>query len=101
MIKAPVFLAADGTGIGVAVGTFTGMGVGVGALLLLLLSIVVVLILVVVLVVVVGRRKGTCKQMRDTKKRGNLYSNNSMLQEKGKSAQTHCNNVHIYEAVDE
>ena len=97
LIKASVFLAADGTGTGVSVGTFISMGVGVGVLLLLVLSIVVVLILVVV---VARRRKEACKQMRDTKKSGNLYSNNNVMQEKGKSAQTHCNDVHIYEEVD-
>ena len=90
-------LTADGTGTGVGAGTFIGVGVGVGVLLLLVLSIVVVLILVVM---VVRRRKGACKQKRDTKKRGNLYSNNTVVQEKGNSAQTHYNNVHIYEEVN-
>ena len=65
-------------------------------LLLLLLSIVVVLILGVL---VVRRRKGACKQKRDTKKRGNLYSNNYVMQVKVKSAQTHYNNVHMYKEV--
>ena len=74
-------------------GTFIGVGVGVGVLLLLVLSIMVV-------VMVVRRRKEACKQKRDTRKRGNLYSNNNVMQEKGKSAQTHYNDVHIYEEVD-
>ena len=90
-------LTADGTGTGVGAGTFIGVGVGVGVLLLLVLSIVVVLIL---MVMVVRRRKEACKQKRDAKKRDNLYSNNNVMQEKGKSAQTHYNDMHIYEEVD-